>query len=187
MKKINFGCGGNKQPGWENYDMEVDITKPLPFENDSVDFILAEHVVEHVSMHQGYGFIKEVSRILKPGGVAKILVPDITKISRNRNDPYFDSYLRFYHEMGWTDGTIESSFERMAFFYEHQSLWTEELLLTVMESVGLNAYSAEIYDSKYPEIKDVTGHWNTYQILKPWVDGRKINLIDTACVEGVKP
>ena len=69
MKKINFGCGGNFLEGWENYDAEVDITKPLPFEDSSTDFILAEHVYEHIKPREGILFLRECHRILKPTGV----------------------------------------------------------------------------------------------------------------------
>lgn len=51
MRKIQFGCGGNKLDGWENYDRDVNISKPLPFEDNSIRFIFAEHVLEHVHAH----------------------------------------------------------------------------------------------------------------------------------------
>jgi len=73
MRKIQFGCGGNRLNGWENYDYEIDISKPLPFNNDSVDAILAEHVLEHINIHQAWNFIEECYRILKKDAVKSII------------------------------------------------------------------------------------------------------------------
>ena len=58
MKKIQFGSGGKDCfiDGWENYDIDIDIRKPLPFENNSVDFVMAEHLIEHVTQHDAYLF-----------------------------------------------------------------------------------------------------------------------------------
>jgi len=186
MIKVNFGCGGHKLAGWENHDLEVDIRQPLPYEDSSVDFVLAEHVLEHVTMHEGFIFLEEVFRILKPSGVAQILVPDVTKIRKNKNHPYFDSYLKFYQSNKWTDGTYKSSIIAMAFNYCHMALWTEELLLCVMDSIGYNAIPVVIDNSEHEELKNISRHWQAYQGLQPWVDGKTINEIDTACVEGTK-
>lgn len=78
--KYNFGCGGNRIPGWENFDADVDITKPLPFPDRSAAFILAEHVVEHVSAPDGFRFFEECFRMLQPGGVLRICVPHLDRI-----------------------------------------------------------------------------------------------------------
>lgn len=75
MKNINLGCGENRLDGWENHDSDVDITKPLPWPENSVDFILAEHVFEHVSGPDALRFLYECHRILKPGGVLRLCVP----------------------------------------------------------------------------------------------------------------
>lgn len=54
-------------------DIACDITKGLPFENDTIDDIICVHVLEHV---QDLEFImREFHRILKPNGLLKIWVP----------------------------------------------------------------------------------------------------------------
>lgn len=81
MSQVNveFGCGGNRLPGWLCHDIEVDITKPLPYDNDSVDNIRAEHVCEHVSGPEFLRFLDECWRILRPGGKVRICMPTIVK------------------------------------------------------------------------------------------------------------
>jgi predicted SAM-dependent methyltransferase len=82
--KLNVGCGGNILQGWVNRDSDMDIRKPLPFKNDSVDEILAEHVVEHVTGPEAYRFFKEAKRVLKEGGVLRVCVPELVRLSRDK-------------------------------------------------------------------------------------------------------
>lgn len=75
---VEFGCGNRKTiAGWICHDREVDITKPLPYNDGSVDMIRAEHVCEHVSGPEFLRFLEECYRILKPGGKARISMPVI--------------------------------------------------------------------------------------------------------------
>lgn len=78
VKKVNLGCGGNILDGFENRDADVDISKPLPWDDNSVDFILIEHVWEHISGPDALRCLDECYRILKPGGVLRLCVPIIT-------------------------------------------------------------------------------------------------------------
>lgn len=78
--KVQFGCGGNILPGFRNHDADVDITKPLPYKDGTVDFILIEHCLEHVNCSDGFKFMEEALRILKPGGVLRVCVPMLERI-----------------------------------------------------------------------------------------------------------
>lgn len=80
--KIQLGAGGNILPGWLNFDQDVDISKTLPFADNSVDRILAEHVTEHISQAQCLDFFKECHRCLKPGGVLRVCTPVLRGIIR---------------------------------------------------------------------------------------------------------
>jgi len=85
MKKVNFGCGSNRIDGWENHDIETDITKRLPYGNGTVDFILAEHVLEHISGPEALKFLDEAYRILKPKGVLRICVPVLDRLTKEHS------------------------------------------------------------------------------------------------------
>jgi predicted SAM-dependent methyltransferase len=71
MRKLNLGCGGNIIAGWENHDWDVDITKPLPYEDNSIDFIFIEHCVEHTTTPDAVRFFAECLRILKDEGTLR--------------------------------------------------------------------------------------------------------------------
>jgi predicted SAM-dependent methyltransferase len=56
---------------------QLDITEPLPFEDGSVDWVYAEHLIEHVPLLDAIGWLAEVRRILAPGGLLRITTPDL--------------------------------------------------------------------------------------------------------------
>jgi len=82
--KLHLGCGKNVLDGYVNVDKYVtgenirnmDILK-LPWGDEEVDEILAEHVVEHLSFSEEGIFFAEAYRLLKPGGMLSVEVPDI--------------------------------------------------------------------------------------------------------------
>ena len=51
---------------------------PLPF--DSVDVLYSSHMLEHLNFHQAHTFLKEAYRVLKPGGIVRIVVPDLRQL-----------------------------------------------------------------------------------------------------------
>lgn len=82
IMNVQFCSGGNQLVGFTNHDMDVDITKPLPYKDGEVDFVFCEHGAEHISGPQVLGFFEEVYRILKPGGVFRLCIPVLDRLSR---------------------------------------------------------------------------------------------------------
>jgi predicted SAM-dependent methyltransferase len=99
--KIHLGCGNNKKEGYLNCDISeevnpdkiVDLNKELPFEDNSVDEIIIEHVMEH--FHEPLKIMKEFYRICKNGAIVKIKVPYFAHESAF-------SMLDHYHFFSWT-------------------------------------------------------------------------------------
>lgn len=90
-RMLNVGCGGRRHPDWCNIDLEssgpdvilCDIRNGLPFPNSSFEFVYHSHVLEHLSLVQAYKLIKECHRVLVPGGMLRVAVPDLESIARN--------------------------------------------------------------------------------------------------------
>ncbi len=94
MKKpflINVGCGDTFHPAWENIDLvprtesirKVDILRGLPYRSASVDACYSSHVLEHLRKRDAGRFVGELFRILKSGGLIRVVVPDLESICAN--------------------------------------------------------------------------------------------------------
>ena len=53
-----------------------DVTKPLPLGDNSVDVFQAEDVFEHLRYDDVFAVIDEIHRVLRPGGLFRLSVPD---------------------------------------------------------------------------------------------------------------
>ena len=59
-------------------DVHLDLREDLPFPDGSASLVYSEHVLEHFTYPQEVQHIvREVGRILAPGGVFKLVVPDV--------------------------------------------------------------------------------------------------------------
>lgn len=170
LKKLNFGCGGFKLPGWDNYDLEVDISKPLPFPDGSASHIFAEHVVEHISHQQAWLFFEECRRVLASNGVLRIAIPDVARMERSMTD----EYRKAVSEGGHGNNPIRAAI----FNHGHMAAWTQELLQTILNAVGFKTNTALPGLSRHPELIGIEQHWRTV--------GKNVNKVETSIAEGVK-
>lgn len=53
-----------------------DVTKPIPLNDNSVDIVQSEDVMEHIQYNLLKNSINEIYRILKPGGLFRLSMPD---------------------------------------------------------------------------------------------------------------
>src|SRR5581483_11723269 len=65
-------------PAWPADVRRHDVRKGLPFNDSSVRFIYSSHTFEHFSWEESLRVAKECFRILEPGGVLRVVVPNLT-------------------------------------------------------------------------------------------------------------
>lgn len=86
---LNLGCGSRYLPNWVNIDfvsssemvIAHDLTQGIPFEDHSFDFVYHSHILEHFDRMTGRFFLEECYRVLKPGGMIRVVVPDLERIA----------------------------------------------------------------------------------------------------------
>lgn len=100
-----------------NPDYRCDI-RQLPFDNDSFDVIFSSHVLEHFNRAEHPKLLAEWVRVLKPGGEARICVPNLEwaaeQISKGKLDDDTlnvlygqQSYDHDFHYNGFTPASLE--------------------------------------------------------------------------------
>lgn len=106
---LNLGCGTKTHPAFVNVDARADrhihYVRPIddltPFASNSVDLVYASHCLEHFGHHHTARILAEWFRVLKPGGILRLGVPDFDQLLaayRRSND---DMASILYYLMGY--------------------------------------------------------------------------------------
>jgi SAM-dependent methyltransferase len=92
MKKLNLACGGVyiTSNDWINLDyvssdthvQAANLLETLPFESNSISLVYSSHFFEHIPLHQVPSFLRECHRVLEPGGVIRLVLPDFEEMCR---------------------------------------------------------------------------------------------------------
>lgn len=126
----------------------LDIGEPLPFADGSVDWVYAEHLIEHVSLSAGIGWLAEVRRILAPGGVLRLTTPDLAA--------YVDGYRTGSQFFARHRGRMRAAglgppmparrafmFNQLFYLYGHRWLYDMDELAHALAAAGFDPASIE--------------------------------------------
>lgn len=117
--RLNIGCGRFPKVGFWNVDWATgpgvdevaDLsTFPFPFADGSFDEIHADHVLEHLS--DAFGTMRELHRILRPGGRLEIRVPHFSRgFTHAEHQRGFDATFPYYFQPDFEGGYTGTQFE----------------------------------------------------------------------------
>ncbi len=177
--------------GWTGKVVPHDLRKPLPFEDDSLCAIYGSHVLEHLYLDQADRVLKECFRTLRPGGVLRLVVPDLRS--------FVSAYLK--HETGERPTQVTNStpadelnqrlllrtpvapegnifyrlYTSLTDFHSHKWMYDSESLAWHMSKAGfVEVGRKELWISNIPDIKMIEKE-------ESFEDDSGI------CVEAVKP
>jgi len=88
LNYVNLGCGNHYHPDWINIDIVAtgpnvrayDLSRGIPLPDASCDIVYSAAVLEHMRRADAAAFMAECYRVLKPGGIVRVGVPDLEKI-----------------------------------------------------------------------------------------------------------
>lgn len=136
--RLHLGCGPNHLRGWVNVDLVStgadlawDLSVRAPFADGSVAAIFHEHLLEHLPLPAAVSFLQECHRLLRPGGVLRVGVPDFGRYAR---DYAGERTLIAHTRPGRPTALLAVS--ELAFCYGHASMWDEETLLAALKEAG---------------------------------------------------
>ena len=89
LRRTGIINSSNQGAQWNVSPVVHDLRKPLPFPENSICAIYGSHVLEHLYRVEADALIAECKRVLKPGGVLRLVVPDLQSLVleyvKNRN------------------------------------------------------------------------------------------------------
>lgn len=155
----------------------VNLDRPLPWPTGSVDVVYGGEVLEHFTREDGIRLLTECFRVLRPGGVVRMRVPD--------NARFWSNYLAEYAAMGqrhrseWSlahTRWIEKFFREISTGkrwgssgHFHKWMYDEISLILTFESIGFSDVSRMPYlKSRIPDVA-------------------LVEVRDELIVEGIKP
>jgi predicted SAM-dependent methyltransferase len=160
--RLNLGSGfrPRQAPGWINVDLshdadlQLDLREPLPFPDDSVAEIYTEHFVEHLNYpnqdestswqveapgrpSEVLSFLRECRRVLKPGGVFDVVVPDaeciVLEYAARREHPF--PWAQWWGPK-WCDTPMHVVNYVFRQGCEHKYAYDEDTLRAVLRAAG---------------------------------------------------
>jgi predicted SAM-dependent methyltransferase len=87
LRRLNWGCGTEPQPGWINSDIKedptvdvsCDILDGLPLEEGSIEYAVSIHALPELRFPDQVPALMELRRVLVPGGVLRLALPDLDR------------------------------------------------------------------------------------------------------------
>ena len=161
---MNIGCGADYRPGFINIDasgelnrvdMLIDIsTESLAthFEGNSVDFILANDIIEHHFHWQAVSILRDFYLILKPGGGCEIRVPDCERIILSREFSIERKLTLLFGGQDVPQGNqpdMELSRKKHPQLFCHKYGWTKDRMKTELSGIGFRNISFGAFETNF--------------------------------------
>jgi predicted SAM-dependent methyltransferase len=112
-----------------------DLSYGIPFNDNAVDFVYSSHFLEHLFLRDAQALLKESLRVLKPGGVVRVSVPDLAYAVKIYNEGQKREMLENYFFVNDDD----SYYARHKYMYDF-SLLSEELQKAGFKNIKLCSY-----------------------------------------------
>jgi len=161
LRRLHWGCGSITPAGWINSDLEpgpsVDISgnilDGLPLADESIDYISSQHALQDLRIYDQVRAMSELRRVLKPGGVLRLSLPDFDRAMAAYQSGHRDYF------MVWDWETISGNFITHILWYNlSQTLFTYEFAEELLRQAGFSEVQRVGYRqtvSRFPEIVDL--------------------------------
>jgi predicted SAM-dependent methyltransferase len=172
MKLFDIDPDGHPRV-WDDKIYIHNLNKKFPWENNSVDIIYCSHTLEHFSKQEGLTFLRECHRIMKKGGILRIIVPDL----KNFVEEYAAGKMRaddFVANLGVLYEKKNNRLKNLLMTisqFPHRCMYDTEALSNILTSIGFVVESKQPFKSDIPDIRDI--EWGERTEHAVIVEGKK--------------
>jgi predicted SAM-dependent methyltransferase len=169
VHKLHIGCGGNYLKGWFNTDLSpnsrrtrLNATKRFPFPDNTFDYIFTEHMIEHVPYALGRVMLAECFRVLKPGGVLRVVTPNLKfllGLYQDNEQKINRDYIKWSGELFLGEKAPHNATSVINNFYRdwgHQYIYDVPVMKDALTKSGFTEIvETEIGKSSHPELQSL--------------------------------
>ena len=143
VRRLNWGCGEHPEPGWLNSDIKdvpgidivADVRTGLPLDTDSIDYIVSIHALPELPYTDLAPALTELRRVLKPGGVLRLALPDLER--------GIDAYKRgdrdYFHVPDEDARSVGAKFVTQMVWYGYsRSLFVPDFVEELLQRAGFD-------------------------------------------------
>jgi len=149
---------------WNPSVVRLDLTRPLPFPAGCFSAVYSSHLLEHLYHDQALALLKECHRVLRPGSVCRVVVPDLEALvgeyskARAAGDASAATRLMeamLVHDKGPKRGLL-GLFYRITAFHQHKWMYDAASLMAMFTDAGFCAVrQAGCMDSAIEDVAEV--------------------------------
>jgi SAM-dependent methyltransferase len=138
---------------WSGEIFIHDLRRPFPWGDESVDCIYSSHTLEHLTREEGAFVMRECRRVLRPGGIIRIVVPDLRAFINRflRGEFPADRFIENLAVLPSARGRMGRWLATRA-ESPHACMYDADTLLASLERVGLSCREREPFDSGIPDV-----------------------------------
>lgn len=156
--RVHIGCGPQALAGWINVDNQpypgvdrvLDVTLGLPFSD--VEYLFAEHLLEHLAYDDALNFLRECRRVLAPDGTLRLSTPNLDWVMRTHYQPQLWK--------GEADAVHDCFILNRAFKgWGHQFLYNRQSLAATLRLAGFGVVEECRYgESRHDALRGIERH-----------------------------
>jgi SAM-dependent methyltransferase len=104
------------------------LERGVPLDSNVADYVYSSHVLEHFHQEDAARLIADMYRVLKPGGIVRVCVPDLEIAVRLYQQGHKHQALAYFFAPSWYD-----------LFAQHHYMYDYELLTELLRTQGFVA------------------------------------------------
>lgn len=159
--RLHWGCGPHTPFGWVNSDIAAgpgvdvvaDVRQGLPFPADHFDYIVSIHVLPELAYRELDPALVELRRVLKPGGVLRLSLPDLDLAINAYRSKDVDYFLIDDDEVKSLAGKL---IVQLLWYGRSRSMFTWEFIKELLERNGFHDVRRCAYEQSSSGLAGIT-------------------------------
>lgn len=132
------------------YNFQRMDARRLTFTDNSFDYIVCSHILEHLTLEEGKNFLLDCHRILKPNGIMRLSVPDAELLAKK----YISKQLGYFDEINPECEKAGTQIEKVntLLWSGHKAIYDATSLSDLLEETGFKASVQSFNQSQRPDL-----------------------------------